>query len=50
MAAGSVVITYNLPDIKSSLKLSRQVYADIFLGKINRWNNSKIKALNPNIN
>ncbi len=50
MTAGSVVIAYNLPNIKSSLKLSRQVYSDIFLGKITRWNDSKIKALNPDIN
>ncbi|MEO1561012.1 MAG: phosphate ABC transporter substrate-binding protein PstS, partial [Cyanobacteria bacterium J06632_19] len=50
MTAGSVVITYNLPGIETGLKLSREVYSDIFLGKINRWNDSKIKALNPDIN
>ncbi len=50
MTAGSVVIAYNLPGIDSGLKLSRQVYSDIFLGKITRWNDSQIKALNPDIN
>ncbi|MEA5593146.1 phosphate ABC transporter substrate-binding protein PstS [Rivularia sp. UHCC 0363] len=50
MTAGSVVIAYNLPNIKSGLKLSRQVYADMFLGKITRWNDSQIKTLNPDIN
>ncbi len=49
MTAGSVVIAYNLPGIQSGLKFSRQVYSDIFLGKITRWNDSKIKALNPDI-
>jgi phosphate transport system substrate-binding protein len=49
MTAGSVVITYNLPGIESGLKLSRQVYSDIFLGKITRWNDSQIKALNPDL-
>ena len=47
MTAGSVVIAYNLPDVESGLKLSREVYSDIFLGKITRWNDSKIRALNP---
>lgn len=36
MTAGSIVIVYNLPGIESGLKLSRQVYSDIFLGKITR--------------
>lgn len=49
MTAGSVVIAYNLPGVESGLKLSRAVYSDIFLGKITRWNDSKIKALNPDI-
>ena len=49
MTAGSVVIAYNLPGVESGLKLSREVYSNIFLGKITRWNDSKIKALNPDI-
>jgi len=50
MTSGSVVIAYNLPSIESGLRLSRSVYTDIFLGKIERWNDSKIQQLNPNLN
>lgn len=50
MTAGSVVIAYNLPNIDTGLKLSREVYADIFLGNIKRWSNPKIAKLNPELN
>jgi phosphate transport system substrate-binding protein len=49
MTAGSIVITYNLPGLAEPLKLSRQVYVDIFLGKITRWQDPSIQALNPNV-
>jgi phosphate transport system substrate-binding protein len=48
-AAGSIAIIYNLPGLKSGLKLSRQILSDIFLGKITKWNNSKIAKLNPGV-
>ena len=44
--AGAVVIAYNLPDFPGELKLDGPVIADIFLGKITKWNDSKIAALN----
>lgn len=47
MTSGSIAIAYNLPGI-NNLRLSREVYADIFLGKIQRWNDRKITNLNPN--
>lgn len=46
MSAGSIVLAYNLPDVPE-LKLPRDVYADIFLGKITKWNDPKIAAANP---
>lgn len=46
MTAGSVVLAYNLPGVKE-LKLSRQAYADIFLGKITKWNDPAIAQANP---
>lgn len=49
MTAGSIVLAYNLPDVKSGLKLSRQVYTDIFLGKINNWNDQSIAKVNPDV-
>jgi phosphate transport system substrate-binding protein len=47
---GSVVISYNLPGISdNSLKLSGPLIADIFLGKITKWDDPKIKELNPGV-
>ncbi|MER2528569.1 MAG: phosphate ABC transporter substrate-binding protein PstS [Candidatus Competibacter denitrificans] len=47
--AGAIVLAYNLPDVEGTLKLSREVYADMFLGKIREWNDPRIQALNPEI-
>ncbi len=45
MVAGAAVITYNLPG-SPELKLTPDIVADIFLGKIKRWNDDRIVALN----
>jgi phosphate transport system substrate-binding protein len=45
-ALGAVVATYNLPG-SPTLAFSGDVLADIFLGKITKWNDDRIKALNP---
>jgi phosphate transport system substrate-binding protein len=44
--AGAVVVAYNLPG-PVTLKLDGPLLADIFLGKITRWNDSRIARLNP---
>ncbi|HEY9768303.1 MAG TPA: phosphate ABC transporter substrate-binding protein PstS [Coleofasciculaceae cyanobacterium] len=49
MTAGSIVLAYNLPDVPE-LRLSRQVYTDILLGKITKWNDPAIASLNPDAN
>ena len=49
MTAGEIVLAYNLPDKPKDLKLPRDVYPDIFLGKITRWNDPRIVAANPGI-
>ena len=46
MTAGSIVIGYNLADVPE-LKLPRDVYSEIFQGKITKWNDPKIAAANP---
>ena len=46
---GPITISYNLPGVKN-LKLDAPVIADIFQAKITKWNDSKIKALNPGVN
>jgi phosphate transport system substrate-binding protein len=45
---GSVVATYNLPNAPK-LKFTGEVLADIFLGKITKWNDAKIMGLNPGV-
>lgn len=49
MTAGAVVITYNIPQVKERLKFSSDVVADIFLGKISRWNDPRIAKDNPGV-
>ena len=44
---GAVVITYNVPGVTQSLRLTGDVVADIFLGQVTKWNDPKITALNP---
>jgi len=47
--AGMVVLAYNLPGLGGDLKLSRDVYVDIFLRQIQKWNDPRIQALNPGL-
>lgn len=44
---GAVVLTYNLPDVKEPLKLTPENISDIYLGKIKKWNDEKLKKENP---
>lgn len=44
--AGAVVPAYNLPGFSGDLKLTGEIIADIYLGKIAKWNDSKIAAVN----
>ena len=46
---GSVVLAYNLPEVTTPLKLTGPVIADIFLGKITKWDDPKIKEQNPDV-
>jgi len=47
MTAGTIVIGYNVPDQKTGLKLSRKALGDIFLGKLQKWNDPAIAKVNP---
>lgn len=47
MTAGSIVLAYNLPEVQGEVKLPRQVYTDILLGKITNWNDPAIAKANP---
>src|SRR6266567_3248088 len=46
---GAVVVTYNVPSITRPLNLSPEVIADIFLGKIKKWDDQLIKQDNPGV-
>src|SRR6266480_25226 len=46
---GADVITYNVPGVNASLNLTPQAIADIFSGKITKWNDSRITSLNPGV-
>jgi phosphate transport system substrate-binding protein len=46
---GAVVVTYNIPGVPTGIKLSSEDVADIFLGKITKWNDPKITNDNPGI-
>ncbi len=47
---GAVVVTYNLPSVGSTqLKLDGNTLVDIFMGRITKWNDKRIAALNPGV-
>jgi len=46
---GAVVLTYNVPEITQPLNLTGETIADIFLGKITKWNDSRLASLNPGV-
>jgi phosphate transport system substrate-binding protein len=49
IALGGIAIAYNLPSIAVPLQLDGPTLAQIFLGKITRWNDAAIKKLNPSL-
>jgi phosphate ABC transporter phosphate-binding protein len=49
-AIGGVTVSYNVPEItESGLKLTGEQVADIFLGKITKWNDPSIQETNPDL-
>ncbi len=46
---GAVVITYNLASVKNPLRLTPEIISDIYLGKIKKWNDEKIKKENTDV-
>ena len=49
MTAGEIVVAYNLPGNPKGLKLPRDVYPDIFQGKITKWNDPRIQSANASL-
>jgi phosphate transport system substrate-binding protein len=46
---GGVVPTYNIPGVTVELKFTGDVLADIFLGKIKKWNDPRLAKENPGV-
>ncbi len=46
---GAVVMTYNLPEVTKPLKMTGPLIADIYLGKVTKWNDPAIVALNKDV-
>ena len=47
---GGVVPIYNVPGITQQLRFSGDVLANIYLGKITKWNDPAIRSINPGMN
>jgi len=47
---GGVVPVYNIPGVDAELRFTGPVLANIFLGRITKWNDAAIKAVNPSVN
>src|SRR5208283_881254 len=47
---GAVAVAYNLAGVSKGLKLSGDVLADIYLGKITQWNDPRITEQNAGVN
>ena len=48
-ALGAVVVTYNLPGVTQRLNFSGELLADVFLGKVTRWDDPRLQQLNPGV-
>ena len=47
---GAVVVTYNLPSLgDTKLKFDGDLLVDIFMGRVTKWNDKRIAALNPGV-
>ena len=50
VTAGMIVVAYHLPDdLEGELRLPRDVYADIFAGRITKWDDPRLAAANPHL-
>src|SRR5437763_1132920 len=47
LVMGGVVPAYNLSEVREPLRFTGPVLADIFLGKVTRWNDGRLRELNP---
>ncbi|HUF27967.1 MAG TPA: phosphate ABC transporter substrate-binding protein PstS [Gemmatimonadaceae bacterium] len=46
---GAVTVSYNLEGLTEPLRLTGELVADMYLGRVTRWNDARIAALNPGV-
>jgi phosphate transport system substrate-binding protein len=46
---GAITVSYNLPGVKKGLKLDGKTIADIYLGKVKKWNDPEIASQNSGV-
>src|SRR6266540_942198 len=46
---GAVVAIYNLQGVSQAVKFTPDVLADIFLGKITKWNDARLASINAGV-
>ncbi len=49
MFLGAITVSYNLPGVKTGLKLDAKTISDMYIGTVKKWNDPEITALNPGI-
>ncbi|MEW5952587.1 MAG: phosphate ABC transporter substrate-binding protein PstS [Bacillota bacterium] len=47
---GAVAIIYNLPEVTPKIRFTPEILADIYLGKIKKWNSPELVTVNPGLN
>jgi phosphate transport system substrate-binding protein len=46
---GGDVVTYNLPGVTATLRFTPELLADIFLGRVTKWSDARVTAVNPGV-
>jgi phosphate transport system substrate-binding protein len=49
MFLGAITVSYNLPGVKTGLKLDAKTISDMYIGALKKWNDPEIRALNPGV-
>ena len=49
LVVGGAAVTYHVPSLPRQLRLDGETLADIFLGRITRWDDSRLMSLNPDV-